>query len=717
IFKKFTILILIMLWLINSVEATQTQYKLFSKTNDYLTGKFDGTAIGTDGKLKVWYKLKEQQTSQEIINKELWDMLYLEDKKIIYSTGTPAAIIEYEREKEKFILKNNYKLANDITAVSKLYYDEIDKKILYAAIPNGNIYIYPDKLLCNLPSNYIYDLIRINNYYYAAGTNGRIFRIDAQTGAFNVFYKLKDKNVLTLSRYKQFLIAGGSNTGLLYLISLSDPNNKSKALENFGNAEIRKILVTQDNKIYAAVNFFSGQQKSQQMNQPQTFSEADASEVLEMITENFMNEMESAAGEGDPKAQQSKRSTGMPPMFAQQIRSSALYYVTEQSKTLVAELNNDGINDFTIDNEQVIYIASSRRNYLYRIIGKEYDIVYKTKNGAITKLCLNSQNNLAIFGASNPAEFFEIDMTFKSAEYLSDIIDLNYKSFIGRPEIENIGEIEMQLRAGNTSAPDELWSEWLNPFKTAQQLTGRYSQFRIVLKSKDSGISKINLPYKQFNIAPILKSVNIQAQRKNQSGGGRGGAQNNRPPSPQEIQEQMQNQDNDPKTNYTVRWSAEDPNNDRLIYHIYYLYENGDWIKFPFDKHYTKNTYNWNTNFFPDGRYRFKIIASDELDNHGEYLTDEIISDYVVIDNTPPEILIVIDDKSIIINAIDKLNIIKNCEYSVNGGDWKMLQPRDGLFDSTAEVFILSLKGIKGTVTFRISDADNNIGLKSVIVR
>ena len=84
----------------------------------------------------------------------------------------------------------------------------------------------------------------------------------------------------------------------------------------------------------------------------------------------------------------------------------------------------------------------------------------------------------------------------------------------------------------------------------------------------------------------------------------------------------------------TLRWSAEDPNGDALRYDLWLRPENeSDWtqmlenVEHPF--------YSFDADQLPDGYYRFKVLATDAVDNAmGNARTDERVSDAVLVDHS-----------------------------------------------------------------------------------
>ncbi|MBP7652041.1 hypothetical protein KA977_01375, partial [Candidatus Dependentiae bacterium] len=416
-------------------------------------------------------------------------------------------------------------------------------------------------------------------------------------------------------------------------------------------------------------------------------------------------------------------------------KSGTIYEVGESYKISIAEFKNDFILDFQIDNNNNFYSVSGKNNSVYKVSGKDYYLIFKNKSGKLQKICFDLSGQPSFIAVSNPSKLYEPNHSEKIFEYISDIIDLGYKASAGTPEIEYSGKIEYTFRTGNTNKINDLWTEWNSSSNSREN---RYFQYKIKFLTESSELKKITVPYTQLNLKPIIKSINISSlsnkpkdSKSRQSSRQSSRIQQASHPNMmneemvmeavESFQNQQQVQPNfqmNASNSYNIRWSVSDPNGDKLLHDIFYKYESGDWVKLKFDKHYTKNYYNWNTLYFPDGKYIFKVISTDILDNPSDPLSDEIISEEIILDNTEPDVKIDNSKEKISITASDEYNIIKSCEYSINSSDWKKLYPIDNIFDSKTEKFILNSERLSGsTVTFKISDFNENVKTKGIIIK
>ena len=85
-----------------------------------------------------------------------------------------------------------------------------------------------------------------------------------------------------------------------------------------------------------------------------------------------------------------------------------------------------------------------------------------------------------------------------------------------------------------------------------------------------------------------------------------------------------------------IAWQADDPDGDRLLYNLYFRgQEETQWKLLRGDM--TENIYTLEGDALADGRYFFRVTASDRLSNPLELARESaLVSSPVLIDNTPP---------------------------------------------------------------------------------
>ena len=177
----------------------------------------------------------------------------------------------------------------------------------------------------------------------------------------------------------------------------------------------------------------------------------------------------------------------------------------------------------------------------------------------------------------------------------------------------------------------------------------------------------------------------------------------------------------------TLRWTASDPNEDPLVYDLYFRPASpaGDgsprlaWLKMATGVE--EDHYSFDAMALPDGVYRFRLVASDRPANDPDTaLTAERVSDPVVIDHTPPALLAVErQGAQLRVKLHDAASPIREAVYSIDGADWKPARPADGLLDGQTETVLIDLPATPAPpsgaapqpplVLLRVTDAAYNV--------
>jgi hypothetical protein len=173
-----------------------------------------------------------------------------------------------------------------------------------------------------------------------------------------------------------------------------------------------------------------------------------------------------------------------------------------------------------------------------------------------------------------------------------------------------------------------------------------------------------------------------------------------------------------------ARWAASDENNDNLVYKVEIRgVKESAWKLL---KDGVREKYiSWDSAAFPDGEYLIRVTASDSLSNpRDQALEASLISDPFLIDNAPPQILNLAANSSgakveIVWKARDALSDIHRAEYSVNGGDWLLVEPVTKLSDSPEEDYRLVIDRAPGeqVIAVRVTDEFDNQAVDKVVVK
>jgi hypothetical protein len=296
--------------------------------------------------------------------------------------------------------------------------------------------------------------------------------------------------------------------------------------------------------------------------------------------------------------------------------------------------------------------------------------------------------------------------------------------------------LSFRTRTGNSSRPDSTWSDWSSPISNQAQSAvtspnARYIQWRAEFTAAASAASldDVTIAYLPQNTPPAIHSINVTAQPgpvKAAVSATNSAAYSvtvtdsadSTPPAPQPISRAASQQ-------IQIAWQADDPDGDKLIYNLYFRGEDeSQWKLLRADM--SENTYALDGDVLADGRYFFRVTASDRPSNPVNLAREaELVSAPVVIDNTPPVVKPgsprrIGQALEIGVEAEDPSSVLRRCEYSIDAGPWTPVEAADGVTDSSRESFPIRIESLppgEHLVSIRVYDAVGNAGLAKIVVR
>ena len=261
----------------------------------------------------------------------------------------------------------------------------------------------------------------------------------------------------------------------------------------------------------------------------------------------------------------------------------------------------------------------------------------------------------------------------------------------GRAEVRNRGGVQLLARSGNVDNPDRNWSAWqqvdLKNDSPIPSPSARFLQWKAVLRPGNPApvLDSVTVNYLPKNVAPEVQNVTVIVGARVPSGvhsENESPGSNYEPPIPT-VKD---------RGSIAVRWKAHDDNGDDLVYGVYYR---GDgetrWklLRSYIDERYS----NFNADLFPDGGYQIRVVASDSPSHSAaDALTGEATSPRFEVDNTPPQIEALSAKPAngkirVSFRAVDSFSPISRAEYSIDAGDWQVIDPVDLISDSKTESY------------------------------
>ena len=288
--------------------------------------------------------------------------------------------------------------------------------------------------------------------------------------------------------------------------------------------------------------------------------------------------------------------------------------------------------------------------------------------------------------------------------------------------------VELFTRSGNSGRPDATWSDWSNPYR--QQLgeqilspAARYVQWKAVFRSAESRspvLQEVTLAYLPRNLAPVVTEIKVSPRAEKSSTvsavsalSSLGGSSSSR------ISGYSSSPRGAGQKGFDITWQANDPDQDELTYTLYFRGEGeSEWKLLQGDL--KQNYFQMDSDILPDGKYRLKVVASDEKVNpSGMAKTAEMTSGPFLIDNAPPVVELEQVKRSgstatARFRAYDKGGVLTRAEYVLDAEQPVAVLSVDGIIDSREENFVVTLNQLDGRehlLTLRVYDSSGNMGV------
>jgi hypothetical protein len=734
-----------------AAASTTTAWELTSYA-DFIKGKFAGISLSREGRLTLAPKVDTVFTSDQPV---IWSVAQGPDGTLYAATGHRGRIYRIDK-----------------TGKSGLYWTAEQPEIFAIAVdtsgavyagtsPEGKVYRIENGKAAEYfdpKARYIWALAGASDgsLYVGTGDKGKIFRVTGP-GKGELWYDTGQSHVTGLAVDKEKrLLAGTEPNGLLYRISGKD---KAFVLYDAALPEIRAIVPMPDGTVYAAALGGSISKRAQAANQATQSTGAGANGIPTITTTVTVEGSASEVKPPDPTKPQVQQSAGATtPATTPQV-SSTLTPLTETpgvDKSAVYRINPDNTVEtlWTSKDENVYDVLALEKQILFstdedgRIYGLSPDrrvtLVTQTNEGETVRLLPGEHSVLAATG--NLGKIYRLGETpGASGSYEAPVHDSGTASRWGslswRADTPNGTGIQFRTRSGNSAKPDRTWSEWSDPLTnpSASRITSpnaRYIQWKLEMAGNSGTtptLHSVSLAYLPQNSPPVLKSINVitqaaavtQAMKPSAAVGSTYAVTVTDTDTTSSAGTSTQTLPRAAAQQITLTWAAEDPDNDRLVYTLYFRGEDEtQWKLLRSGLH--DNSLTFDADVMADGKYYFRVVASDKESNPPAYAREAtLISSPVMIDNTPPALTIGTVKRDgtnahIEFEAADAASPLRRCEYSLDANMWVPMESADGVIDSPREKFNLDLTGLPAgehLVVIRVADSANNTGTAKVVLK
>jgi len=712
-----------------------------SSYEDFEKGTPKGVALRSDGRLVPAPRF-EQLADPNLAY--LWALATDSHGRVYAAGGSTAKVLRLDAKGETTTVFESSEMS-----AQALAFDAHDN-LYVATSPDGKIYKVTPKgeksVFFDPQRKYIWAMVfgRDGTLYVGTGDKGEIFAV-APDGKGQVFYKTEETHVRSLAVDSNGrLFAGTEPNGLVLRV---EQNAKTKALRGFvvyetAKKEVTSLLADGTGNVYAAAVG------------DKTPSTLPAQPVTTQPTPQVL------PGATGPMITFSVNpQTIFTPFPALGGGSDVYRFGPDGEPQRLWSSRDELVYAVALDPQGKLLLGTGGRGVIYQLEGDEvFANIAKTFSGQVTCFARRSGGEI-VAGGANPGKVFALGPAAEpEGVYESQVYDSKLFSTWGRltwwgDNGSTAGHVAFYLRSGNTSDPSTYWSQWVGPFhdpngEPVNLPPGRFVQWKAVFQDGAPGINVawVSVAYFPKNVAPVIDSIILQnpgIRVQSPMGltmppGQAQPVQLRMPPPPplpglnlfpQPVPAPQVQKFEPPPQGFqqrgwqSVLWGAHDDNDDDLIFSVYFRGEHETEWKLMKDK-IDARFYSWDTNTMPDGAYYLKVVASDSPSNPpDEALTSERVSDRFVIDNAPPDILnlratVTGTAAEARFEARDSASMLSRAEWSLDGGDWKLVLPAGRLSDARQESYSIALAGLAAgehTLAVRLTDEyDNQSAAKTV---
>ncbi len=616
----------------------------------------------------------------------------------------------------------------DGIAIQAVAVDAMDR--VYAATsPDGKVYRVnaagKTEVFFDPKTKYIWALAfdRTGNLYVATGDQGEIYKV-TPAGAGSVFFKTEETHARSLAiDAAGNLLVGTDPSGLILRVT---PAGQGFVLYQAPKREITAVAAAGDGTIYAAGVGNKG---------PAAPAGAAAAPPPAVSVVTPTPPAVAAAN--------AARAAGLPAPTPTPVVAGGSEIYRIQADGYPRKVWSDAqdlVYALAFDSRGRVIAGTGNRGFLYRI---DSDHSY-TRLRSLTSMQvtgLTSAPDGTVYAVTgNIGKLFAVGPNLEpSGTYESDVLDAGAFSYWGRISVmpESGRGVSIETRSGNRDRPQQNWSPWekLDAGRVVSP-PARFLEYKATLTGVGE-IDQVDVAYQMKNAAPVIEEVEITPE-------------NYKFPAPSEavpsssppvlslppIGRLAPNSNSSPSTSLSTpaltfakgfigaRWVADDPNGDTLVFTAEIRGVNETTWKLIRGK-IRENYVSWDSTAYPDGRYVVRITASDSPSNPPDQaLSASRESEPFVIDNTPPDITGLNAAPSgskveIRFHAKDALSNLGKAEYSINGGDWMVVEPTTRLTDSREHDYRVEADRGSGemTVAVRVSDDVENQAVAKVVVK
>jgi hypothetical protein len=645
-------------------------------------GELHGVAVGSDGIVRAGWTLSNLALPADA-GTTATCALAMADGSVLVGTGPTSG------GKVVRVINDQTSVLADTkeSAVSALAVDRAG--VVYAATTGNKIYRLVGgkaELFATLPeveSVFALAVERASGALFAGtGSDGKVLRI-APGGTSSVYFSTDAPFVVSLAVADDGSVYAGTSGGKGLLYRIAAPG-RATVLYDFPGGDVHALATGPNGVLYAIAN-----------DEPSSPGESQEAAAARHTSGG-------RTPSGPVSAPRSKPGKGSLWRFDAHGRPERMMHHDEFHYLSLA-----------VDGQGKPYVGTGAEGRVYTV-DETHAVALVADTTERQIAAVNVAGRAPFIVGSDPAVFHRaLAIGGPESVWTSKPMDAGLRARFGRLTWRGTGTLDVSTRTGDTQTPDSTWSPWSPPVAqgaTTPSPSGRFVQVRARLADAGSTLADVVLPFVTENLRAVVTEVAAK-------GGG----------SPHESKEGIvQSGSEVPKHDSVVHlsWKVENPDNDELRYRIQFRHEGQQrWMDAtrPEDV-LTKPELDWDTTALPEGKYRLRVDASDEMANPpGDVTHNALVSAPVLVDNTPPIFKsIALVGRRLRAEVADGVGPIARIEVAIDGRlEWHPLAPADGILDSADETIDSDLTPLLAQagphiVAVRVFDGAGNATVRDV---
>jgi hypothetical protein len=542
--------------------------------------------------------------------------------------------------------------------------------------------------------------------YAGTGPAGKLFRIDK--GKAREVFATDDKRITALATGGDGAVwLGTSDRALVFR---HDPRSgQTRAMADFAGNEVTAIAAVGGGVVVAA-------------NELTEVPAAGAKTATQVADAEKPGKPKGEAAKmpdvgSKPGADKDTPANAAIPRKGERKGKGALFRVGDDGRLeQLHALTTTYFTSIAVDPEGQIYAGAADKGRIY-LVAKDDSVAtaFDVDERSVSHVFWDGKAGQTLaFTTDDGAALYRSKSKASQARYVSEVFDAKTPSKFGKLTWLAGGKLTVETRSGNTAKPGPGWSAWATPSQVGKlgggvaggriaSPPGRYLQFRVAFQEGQASLRRVTAFYVPQNRATRIEEVTIEPASKESTPTLKDAA--GRPRNPV----------------IKVKWKIDNPDGDETFYTIH-VRRDGEahWRPLVTDKQRLSATsWDWNSEAFPDGWYRIRVVSSDAAANSPDRaLTSTQTSALFAVDNTRP----VIDGLQVTYprataKATDAISTITEMAFSIDDGPWQLGTTADGIFDDLSETLVIHMPRDLGkgthTLAIRVADAAGNVASTS----